>query len=310
VGYGVLGTRDMGGHLDAQIALRHDIMEGRRIGPTILLPGPILNGEQSADYHVVIANAEEARETVRSLHKQGVDFIKIHRATTRDAFRGVAEETRRVGLHFGGHVPLQLKWDEAADSGMRTMEHIQTIVENEVVRGPDANKSVLEALQRVDGARGDQIIATLARNHCYWTPTMVSYEESWEKDSPERRASKQAFYGRLKPIVGRASKAGVKILAGTDRLRGNRGEALLDELGRLREAGLTPREVLAAATTNAFSLNQRGPGPIVVGGEASLLVVDGNPLVDIRNLRRLSRAVLRGQLLAPEELARLRTLAR
>jgi imidazolonepropionase-like amidohydrolase len=310
VGYGVLGTRDMGGYLDAQIALRRDIMEGRRVGPTILLPGPTLNGEQPADYHRVIANAQDARETVRSLHQLGVDFIKIHRATTREVFRAVAEETRRVGVYFGGHVPLQMKWDEAADAGMRTMEHIQTIVENEVVPGPDEVKSAFEALQRIEGARGDQIFAALARNHCYFTPTMVSYEESWEKNPPELRALKQRYYKRLKPIVGRASKAGVKILAGTDRLHGNRGEALLDELDRLGEAGLTPREILGAATTNAFDLNQRGPGPIVPGGEASLLVVDGNPLVDIRSLRRLSGVVLRGQLLGPEELARLRNLGR
>jgi hypothetical protein len=63
-------------------------------------------------------------------------------------------------------------------------------------------------------------------------------------------------------------------------------------------------------TTNAFGLNQLGPGPILPGGEASLLVVDGNPLVDIRSLRHLSGVVLRGQLLGPEELARLRNLAR
>jgi len=292
--HGVLGIRDMGGRLDEVLALRAEVTSGRRLGPTMVVAGPTLNGAQGGDFHRLVANAEEARSAVRQLRRRGVDFIKIHRQTSREAFMAIRDESRTWGLDVAGHVPLALDWIEASDAGMRSFEHIQTIVENELEAGVEPVRATFDALGRLSGARGDAIFAAMARNGTYWTPTLIYYRTSWEGDSPERRALKQRAFEQMRPFVARAARAGVPILAGTD-LLARRGAGLLDELDQLVAAGLTPRQALAAATTTAHSLAGRGPGPIRAANEASFLILDGNPLTDIAKVRLLRGVVLRGR---------------
>jgi len=298
VRHGVLGIRDMGGRVDEVLALRDAVARGELVGPTMVVAGPTLNGEQAADFHRLVRDGAEARAAVGELHGRGVDFIKIHRQTSREAFYGVRDQARAERLTFAGHVPLAIDWIEAADAGMRTIEHVQTILENEVEQGLEPVRAVTEAMDRVEGPRGDAIFAALARNGAFWDPTLVAYEASWRDDPPERQALKQRLYARMRPLVGRAFRAGVPILAGTDLLEA-RGQGLLDELDRLVRAGLTPRQALAAATVTPHGLVGRGPGPIRPGGEASLIVVDGDPIAEIANVRRLSLVVLRGRMIDP-----------
>jgi imidazolonepropionase-like amidohydrolase len=303
VRHGVLGIRDMGGRVDEILVLREEVALGRRLGPTLFVAGPTLNGEQAADFHRLVRNRAEARAAVHELAGRGVDFIKIHRQISREAFYGVRDQARREGLTFAGHVPLVMRWIEGSDAGMRTIEHVQTIIENEMERGVEPVRASFEALDRLDGRRGDEIFAAMARNRTWWTPTLVFYESSWREDGPELQALKQRAYARMRPLVGRALRAGVPILAGTDLLE-RRGEGLVDELDRLVRAGLTARQALAAATTGPFSLTRRGPGPIRRGGEASLLVLDADPLLDIANIRRLRTVMLRGRIVEPGEARR------
>jgi imidazolonepropionase-like amidohydrolase len=299
--HGVLAIRDMGGRAGEVLALKADVASGRRLGPTMFVVGPTLNGEASANFHRAVLDAGEARRAVADLAERGVDFIKIHRRTSREAFYGVRDQARAQRLLFGGHVPLAIDWIEAANAGMRTFEHVQTIIENELEPGVEPVRATFEALDRLEGRRGDEIFAAMARNGTFWTPTLIYYESSWAGDSAERRALKQRAYARMRPLVGRAFRAGVPILAGTDLLE-RRGQGLLDELERLVAAGLSPRQALAAATTNAQGVMGRGPGPIREGGEASLIVISADPLADIANVRRLRLIILNGRVRDPATL--------
>jgi len=119
-------------------------------------------------------------------------------------------------------------------------------------------------------------------------------------------ALRKVAYAKMKLIAARAARAGVPVITGTDVLD-RHGEMLLQELERLVEIGMTPREVLAAATVMSAEAAQRPElGRIAVGAPASFLILDANPLTDIRNVRALSTVVLRGRVLGAEELARLR----
>ncbi len=115
----------------------------------------------------------------------------------------------------------------------------------------------------------------------------------------EERGALQAGYGATprpgilaapKMVTAAMRRAGVPVLAGTD--AGNAGTqygaSLHHELAALVDAGLTPREALAAATSapaKAFRLGQRGR--IEKGYKADLVLVDGNPLRDIAATRRI-----------------------
>ena len=308
VGYGVLGVRDMGGFADTLFPLRGQIRSGDRIGPEIVLAGPTLNGEQTAPFHRKVVTEAEARAAVRELRYLGADFIKVHRAMGRTAFLAVIDEARRNGLTVGGHVPLALSWIEASNLGMRTIEHIQTVFENEQPDPKLQADQFLAIADRLAGPHGDSIWATLKRNHTFFDPTLVGYEATIEKAGPEVAARRRVAYARMKLLAGRIAKAGVPILAGTDVLE-RPGDMLLLELERLVEVGLTPRQALAAATTTAAdAVMHHGTGRIEVGAPAMFLVLDANPLIDIKRLRSLSAVVLSGRLIEAPELERLRNL--
>jgi len=309
VAYGVLGVRDMGGYLDQLTELKAGIAAGKRIGPDIVMAGPTLNGPpQPAPFHRVVATAAEARTAVDELKKAGVDFIKIHRQITREAFFAIADETAKQRLTFAGHVPLVMSWVEASNAGMHSIEHIQTIFEN---LEPDPSKLITkfpELVKRLEGSEGDEIWTTMVKNGTWFDPTMVGYEDSIDAKGPELGKLRRAAFSSMKVLMQRAVNAHVRMLAGTDILE-RHGERLLHELELLVSIGMSPQEALAAATVNpAASLGRDGPGRMMPGAPASLLILDADPLADISNLRKLSTVVLRGKVLDSTELAHLKEL--
>jgi imidazolonepropionase-like amidohydrolase len=102
-------------------------------------------------------------------------------------------------------------------------------------------------------------------------------------------------------IVGEMQRAGVNLLAGTDAPAPfvYPGFGLHEELGLLVEAGLTPMQVLQAATLRAaeFMGKDAMQGTVAKGKVADLVLLDGDPLADIRNTTRISAVILRGKLL-------------
>jgi imidazolonepropionase-like amidohydrolase len=102
-------------------------------------------------------------------------------------------------------------------------------------------------------------------------------------------------------IVGKMNTAGVPILAGTDTTAPFvfPGSSLHEELGLLVQAGLTPMQVLEAATKlpAEFLGEQQAQGTIEQGKIADLLLLDANPLDDIHNTQRIRAVILRGKLL-------------
>ncbi len=105
-------------------------------------------------------------------------------------------------------------------------------------------------------------------------------------------------------MVARARALGVAILAGTDGFVGPDSVPLPyihQELQLLVEAGLSPAEALASATTVAVRAmhRERTYGTIASGKVADLVLLDANPLADIRATTRIRRVVLRGRLLDP-----------
>lgn len=306
VGHGVLFARDMGGFTDSLLPLRRDIAAGRRTGPDIVLAGPTLNGIDAAPFHRKVGTAAEARSAVRELKASGVDMIKVHRAIEREPFMAVLDEAHTQGLTVSGHVPLVMSWIEGVSAGMRTVEHIQTIFENVQ---PDPSKVAAEFMSiadRLDGSLGDSIFSVMRARGTFFDPTLIGYAASIERAQPAVAARRRAAFERMKLIAFRAARAGVPIVTGTDVLEGH-GEMLLRELELLASIGLSPRDVLLAATaTSADAALRPESGRVAVGSPASFLVLSSNPLDDIRHLRSLWLVVQRGRLVTDVELQALR----
>src|SRR5207244_7404641 len=122
---GVTVIRDMGADLDFILAVREATASRRTLGPRIIAAGPILD-DAPADWplRMRVRNADEARAAVRLLKRRGVDLIKVHNYTPRDAFFAIVDEARQQHLPVAGHVPLKVTIQEGVDAGMVSIEQL------------------------------------------------------------------------------------------------------------------------------------------------------------------------------------------
>jgi len=122
---GITGVRDMGGDLEVLLSWKRDVASGKLIGPHIVASGPWLAGRgRKTPEQFPVANADEARAAVRELKERGADFIKILTLPSTEAFFAVADEARKQGISFVGHLPLDVDAAEASDAGMHSIEHL------------------------------------------------------------------------------------------------------------------------------------------------------------------------------------------
>ena len=121
-------------------------------------------------------------------------------------------------------------------------------------------------------------------------------------------ALRQRVFEKYKEIVGAMVKAGVPIISGTDTLKAYLvpGFSLQDELEVLSQAGMTKLQVLQAATVNpAREFNFADLGTVEKGKIADLVLLDGNPLQEISNTRRIYAVIAGGRLVDKTGLGKL-----
>ena len=110
----------------------------------------------------------------------------------------------------------------------------------------------------------------------------------------------------IEKAVALASASGVRILAGTDvgSAYSHAGFSLHEEMEWLVKAGLTPRDALRSATSNpaAFFRDEYGIGTMKDGSVASFVLLNDNPLKDIRNVGKIHAVILKGKALLRNDL--------
>lgn len=354
IAMGVTGVRDMGG--DEPFAMlrqwRAEIEDGTRIGPRFVAPGPFVDGPYPAipQWSRVVSDATAARSTVRDLHNDGADFIKVYNRLPREAYFALAAEARRLGLPFAGHVPMAISAREAAFAGQRSIEHLFNVTfacsdreaelmqrKAEALAGGEAEqrrqrrRDYLRAvLASYSDARCAELFDAFARQGTWQTPTLVqrrafAYPEAlrlnaaelafvpnsqrvrWlpgqdarlQGRNDEDREIERQFFIRDRSLIAPMRRAGVRFLAGTD--AGDPyslpGFSLHDELAELVAAGLSPLEALQSATLNAaeFLGWQDRFGSVAAGKSADLVLLDADPLIDIRNTQRIALVIAQGR---------------
>jgi imidazolonepropionase-like amidohydrolase len=196
--------------------------------------------------------------------------------------------------------------DEAHNRGLRTVAHIFNM--------DDAKGLMRAGLDAfAHGVRDKDIddeTVTLFKQRPYLTLTPnlpdrgVKVDRSWlkpglpaaefakleedNKDNPKA----QAFYGIQARNLKKLNEAGVRIVMGTD---GNRAWGAHEEMADMVAAGMTPMQVIVAATRNSAGfLRMTDAGTLEPGMSADFVVLDANPLDDITNTRKISSVYLRG----------------
>src|SRR6185369_1247105 len=133
VANGVLGVRDLGVHnIDEILLWREQAKEGKIVSPRIVTAGKVLDGYPQADasFSILVKTPEEGRKAVRDLKVNGVDCIKVYDVLARDTYYAIADESKKAGLPFVGHVPMSITTTEASDAGQKSIEHLGKILED------------------------------------------------------------------------------------------------------------------------------------------------------------------------------------
>ncbi|HEV2129541.1 MAG TPA: amidohydrolase family protein [Longimicrobiaceae bacterium] len=271
---------------------------------------------------VGVDTPEDARRVVDSVAALGADFLKLRNAASREAFFALAAEARRRELPLVGHAPHNVSPEEASNAGQRSFEH-------EFLPPLDGMTTEARArLFRRFAENGTAFVPTMVANRGYRllpdslvlaviadsTGTReprrryVSRElaEDWRVQigmkQSERPRDWHAYHRSTLRDLREMQSAGVPLLAGTDAAAPLvfPGFSLHEELELLvREGGLTPLQALRSATHNPaeFLALQDSLGTIARGKLADLVLLDANPLDDIRNTQRIRAVVANGRLL-------------
>jgi len=326
---GVTQIQDMGS-LPELLQQRREIDSGTVLGPHYSLAG-MVDGANPVWPGVarVAASPDAGRSAVREVKEQGFDFVKIYSRLDLETYHAILDEGQAEGIRVIGHLPDAGRGHPEAVlvPGLAMVAHAEEYTKY----SPNFSDQDIERL--VAPARENHIWLTPTLITMYWIanqtrdgvavvaenpnlkythPALVAqwlHANRYVQSATPARArlfqKTEAFNNRL---VHAFAAAGIPMLTGTDAIVPGvvYGFSLHDELEMLARAGMTNAQVLQSATRGAAEFlgvaDKRGT--VEVGRAADLVLLYGNPLIDISNTRRIAAVVMGGRYLSRAELDR------
>ena len=293
---GYTAVRDAGG-LDAGFgaAIEQGLLKGPRLFTAVAIISPIggIGDRVSPSGHECIVphdaalpagvanGVDEVRRVVRTMVRAGADVIKCastggassraghgprDQAFDADEMKALCDEAhalgRKVMCHALGGAGLRI----ALEAGVDSIEHGCYLDED------------------------PELIPMMAERGVFFVPTLTVYTYHGESKAPHVRERVRALRAHHGESIRRAIAKGVKVVAGTD-AGGHGHPPNAAELHHLVEAGVTPMQAIQAATGVAAECLgiEHELGTLVKGKRADLIVVDGDPLADVRILQDMTR---------------------
>ena len=295
---GITSVRNVGhSGYDGDAALRDAVEAGRVPGPRIQAatrkltpPGgqaftlrPEVSREILDLEYLPVSGPEDARRAVREALVAGADAIKVvmdvdKRVLGADEARAIVDEARRGKVKVAAHATTALGIQAAIDAGVASIEHAD-----------EATDAMFQAMR----TKGIFLGAT------EWSAEMLRdlFVNALPRPEPERAQFETAiedYVKRATERTGRARKAGVRFVMASDMWMEypgrTRGQAALSVLEGLQGEGVPPAEVLRAATFEGAELLGWSDriGTLEAGKLADVVAVDGDPLADVKALRKIS----------------------
>ena len=261
----------------------------RTAGRGITMPEP---GRTDAPYW--ISTVAEGRKAVQELSARKVDLVKIwvddrngmYKKLTPELYGAIIDEAHKNGLRVTAHIFTLEDAKGLLRAGIDAFAH--------GVRDKDIDDEFLNMMKQrpavvVVPNLPDRGVAT----DLSWLGESVPAAElkTLQAAATDRPAVQQTF-GIQSRNLNKLNAAGVRIALGTD---GNVAWAHHLEMEDMVASGMTPAQVIVSAARNAAELLKLADaGTIATGKSADFLVLDANPLDDIKNTRRIADVYLRG----------------
>jgi imidazolonepropionase-like amidohydrolase len=332
---GVTTVRDCGNEFEFITAVRDAIAQGHGLGPRLLLAG-VVDGTGPLALGVArVDTPEQAREWVDRYHAAGFQQMKIYSSVKLEEVKAVADEAHRLGMTVTGHVPEGLNAFQTIEAGQDQINHIHYIVDIMHAPLPASAKREdrMNALANLDLDSPDahKALAFLKEHHTVVDPTLAifefftattarppaSFEPGVNKVAPElaeqltdveppneHSVIEDKIFQKEVAAVGALHRAGIPVVAGTDQTVP--GHSLHRELELYVQAGFTPMEAIQAATIVPARVMgmDRELGTVEKGKRADLILINGDPLQDIRASRNVEWTITNGVMYHTAELWR------
>lgn len=308
--HGVTHVRIMNG-VPKQLLWRDNIEAGIQLGSTSTVSSPIISGYKDALLQHGVETANEAKEAVQKYHAEGYDLIKAYGNLGQEALSAVISEGAKLSIPIAKHGP------HASDGmpleqlkGLQSFEHVE-----DIYQGPLNYKFSAELLPEIAQEikhtnvpitptlnifsqltkLSQEKEAYLAKTSKHYTSDIIALEAStnqvkrWLTSSAKMATHNSKTLKFLQQITKSLHSHGVPLLVGSDSgvLLSPHGIATHNEMQLMKQSGLNPYEVLAAATINpakALNLSQE-LGKISPSYNADFIYTSINPISDLSVLR-------------------------
>ena len=332
---GILLVRDMGLPNEYILPLRDQLNRGETLGPEMVATGSILDGDPPLipSISLGVKTPEEGRAAVRAQAKAGVDMIKVYSKLDKEVFLSIVDEAHQLGLKVVGHIPEEIFVEDAAAVGLQSIEHFHGF-EKVIAKllgkpiqltftGMASDAGYFSRFGEVDPQDLQNDYQRLRASGVTLCPTIVVFKsgtglsaikagnyqhseyispmvlDTWKSLWASQEDLPDFIWRNWAQMVKGLNEAGVPLMVGTDLSVPGilPGFSVHEEMAIWQEAGTPPADILRSATLVPvrFMDLQNRLGTIEEEKMASLVLVRGNPLGDIRNAQKIEGVFLRGK---------------
>lgn len=329
---GVTGVHDVGNSVETVTQMKANYDGGKLIGPRVFMralidaPGPL-----QAPTNLLVKNEDDVRQVIDRIAGLGFEGIKIYSSIDPKLIPFMTQYAHSKGLRASGHIPAGMTASQAVDAGYDEVHHINMLFLN---FWPEIKETNSPLRFTAVGERGPGLdlqspevqafIQKLKNTDTVVDPTLIvfetmfvsrpgvmapSYEPVAHRLPPqfqrnfksggglpvtaENDAQYKAAFRKMMAFVNELHRSGVKIVSGTDNWA---GFALHRELELYAEAGIPNAEVLRIATLHPAQMLgiEKDHGTVSEGKLADFVIVDGDPLRNMRDIRKVVTVVKDG----------------
>jgi len=302
---GLTTIRDLGGKDFITVSVRDAIANGVIPGPRVVSCASALTttGGQSHYKSTEVDTVDEMKKAVRYIIKGGADCIKIFgsggHATPGsnplaaqygvDEFRVAAEEAHRMGKHVAAHVHPTVAIRSAVEAGIDCLEHCSWLSPN----GVSLDEGLLEEIIK------KEIYISLGFPASWYRVPLDRIQDVMD------RAGREALLEPRYESIRRMYDSGAKVVASSD---AGSTATRIDEFALLLEflvnrLEIPAMQVITSATSLAAAAIGVGDdtGSLEAGKKADVIIVDGDPVVDITSLQRVDTVIKNGEVVAERD---------